>query len=199
MDRVFRWALVVAVVMGVQVALSSVSDAYAAINLDSPPVIVDNFAAPETGLSAEAQRAVWLAGISGERSAIHNMQGWRVGTMVLLAIAAALVAIQAFRLRFSEHAAELAHMLGHFATAAAIIRTIDGAQNLVITRVMAAEVSTALIAQNLKDAELAASMLRAMFATGSVMRSLLVVAVFVALSSFFRSERLAKLLASSSN
>jgi hypothetical protein len=64
---------------------------------------------------------------------------------------------------------------------------------------MAAEVSTALIAQNIKDAEIAASMLRAMFATGSVMRSLLVVAAFVALSSFFRSERLQKLLESSSS
>jgi len=189
MERIFRWALVVAVVMGVQVALSSISDAWAAINLDAAPEVRDNLFGPDAGISAEAQRAIWLAGVSGQRSALHNMQAWRVGTMVLLAIAAALVAIQAFRLRFSAHAAELAALLAHFATAAAIFRTIDGAQNLVITRVMSAELSNALVAQNVQNAQLNGQLLAATASTGSVMLSLFVVGSFIALGSYFRSER----------
>ena len=105
MERFFRWALVAAVVVGVQVALSAGSDAYVALNLDEPPIIRDDFVAPETGLSPDAQRAVWLAGVSGERSALHNMQPWRAGTMVLLAIASGLVAVQAFRIRFAPPSA----------------------------------------------------------------------------------------------
>lgn len=194
MERFFRWALVASVVVGVQVALSAGSDAYLAMNLDAPPVIRDDFVAPETGLSAEAQRAVWLAGVSGERSALHNMQPWRAGTMVLLALASGLVAAQAFRLRFSPPAFKLALLQARFATIAAVLRTIDGAQNLVIARVMSKELSTALDAQGLQDAHFAGQLLTAMFSTGSVMRSVLVVALFLVIGSYFRSDHVKTLL-----
>lgn len=196
MERFFRWALVASVVVGVHVALSAGQDAYMAINVDTPSIIRDDLFAPELGLSPDAQRAVWLAGVSGERSALYNMQPWRAATMVLLAIASGLVAAQAFRIRFSAPSASLATLMARFATAAAVLRTVDGAQNLIIVKVMAQSLSTELITQGVRDAQVTGELMTAMFTTGSVMRSLLVVTLFIVIGSYFRSERVKALLSS---
>ena len=84
MERFLRWALVASVVVGVQVAITAGSEAWVALNLDAPPIVRDDFFGPELGISADAQRDIWLAGVSGQRTALHNMQPWRVGTLALL-------------------------------------------------------------------------------------------------------------------
>jgi hypothetical protein len=194
MERFFRWALVASVVVGVQVALSAGSEAFVALNLDAPPIVRDDFFGPELGISAEAQREIWLAGVSGQRTALHNMQPWRVGTLLLLALASGLVAAQAFRMRFSPPAAQLAVTQGRLATAAAIFRTLDGAQNLVIARVAATTFVDALVAHQVPEAQHYRDVIIAAACTGSVMFSLAVVILFLVIRGYVRSETVKALL-----
>lgn len=194
MERFLRWALVASVVVGVQVAITAGSEAWVALNLDAPPIVRDDFFGPELGISADAQRDIWLAGVSGQRTALHNMQPWRVGTLALLALASGLVAAQAFRMRFSAPSADLAVTQARLATAAALFRTLDGAQNLVIARVASTAFVDALIANHVPQAELYRDVVIAAACTGSVLFSLLVVLLFLVIRGYFRSETVQALL-----
>ena len=186
----YRWALVAAVVLGFQVALSAGLDVQAALNHDVPPPLSDS-AYPGLGLSALAQRNVMLAASSGYQSALEAMLPWRPITSGLLALAAALVFVMAMRLRLSaEGRAQSALLLGRASLVAAVFRSIDGAENLVIVRTMMEQVGKAVLAEGVPDAEAAG-------AVGSLLGSLMsggwtlvMVAAFVSLGNYFRSETL---------
>lgn len=191
----YRWALVISLMLGFYVAFGAAQDAWFALHLDAPPVMADHLLASGSGVSAESQRAISLASQSATRSAIAGMLPWRVATAILLAIASFAVVVQAFRLRFSAATVEFAGWLARAATAAAILRTIDGAQNLVITRQTAEGVVESMIAEGVKDARDYGALVMAMSSTASVVLSLLVVGAFLALGAYFRSDGLRALLA----
>lgn len=186
----YRWALVVAVVMGFQVALSAAFDVQAALNHDVPPPLSDA-AYPGLGLSPLAQRNLMLAASSGYQSALSAMLPWRPITSALLAAAAGLVFIMAMRLRISpEGRASTALWLGRASLAAAVLRSIDGAENLVIVRTMMDQVSKAVVLEGVPEAAAAGAVGSVL---GSVMTggwTLAVVAAFVTLGNYFRSKTL---------
>ena len=186
----YRWALVAAVVIGFQVALSAAFDVQAALNHDVPPPLSDS-AYPGLGLSPLAQRNLMLAASSGYQSALSAMMPWRAITSALLAAAAGLVFIMAMRMRVSpEGRAGAAFWLGRAALASAVMRSIDGAENLVIVRTMMDQVSKAIVVEGVAEAAAAGAVGSVL---GSVMTggwTLVMVAAFVTLGNYFRSESL---------
>ena len=190
LPRSYRWALVTAVVLGFQVALSAAFDVQGALSLDEPPPMVGKEAElPGLGLSPLAQRQVWLASVSGYKSALQAMLPWRLGTSLLLSISAGLVFFLAMRLRVSlEDRVAVAVNLGRASLAAAIFRSIDGAESLVMARTIADETGKAFVREGLANADIALMTAGVSFASGAW--TLMMVAGFVTLGHYFRSETL---------
>lgn len=190
LPRSYRWALVAAVVFGFQVAFSSAFDVQTALSLDEPPAMEGKEAGfPGLGLSPLAQRQVWLASVSGEKSALQAMLPWRLATSALLALSAGLVFFLAMRLRVSpEVRATIALHLSRASLAAAVLRSIDGAENLVVARTIADETGKVFVREGLSAADV--SMMTAGFSLASGMWTLMMVAGFVTLGNYFRSETL---------
>lgn len=186
----YRWALVAAVVLGFQVALSAGFDVQAAINHDVPPPISDS-AYPGLGLSPLAQSRLMRAASSGYQSALAAMVPWRPITSTLLAVASGLVFIMAMRLRLSpEGRGEAALLLGRASLAAAVLRSIDGAENLVIVRTMMDMVGKAVVLEGVPEAQAASEVGSVLGSLMSGGWTLLMVAAFVTLGNYFRSETL---------
>ncbi len=186
----YRWALVAAVVVGFQVALAAAFDLQAALNHDSPPSMAGSEAAfPGLGLSPLAQRNLVLAAASGYQSALEGMLPWRAGTSALLALASGLVFVMGMRLRISQESRPgTAHLLGQAALAAAVLRSIDGAESLVIVRTMLGSVGKALIHEGVLEAETGAMVATLAFSVASALWTLVVVGGFVTLGNYFRSD-----------
>ena len=124
------------------------------------------------------------------------MLPWRIATSALLTLMAGLVFILGMRLRVTEEGrGTIAVQLGSAALAAAVMRSIDGAQSLVFTRTMALEASKAFVREGLPDAEVVAAAGTFVVTAGSGVWTLLMVAGFVTLANYFRSEALRTALA----
>ena len=192
LPRSYRWALVAAVVVGFQVALAAGFDLQAAFNHDTPPPLAGSEAAvPGLGLSPLAQRQLVLAVASGYQTALEGLLPWRAGTSALLALASGLVFVMGMRLRISQESRpSTAQLLGQAAFAAAVLRSIDGAETLVILRSMLAEAGQALVREGVPDAELFRTVMAPAFSVASAAWTLIVVATFVTLGNYFRSETL---------
>lgn len=185
----YRWALVLAVVLGFQMAFSAAMDLQAVLSLDEPAPMRDEMLMPGLKLSPEVQREFYLASLSGYRSALENMRPWRLITSGLLSVAAGLVFFAAMRLRVSpEGRADVAQRLARAAVGVAVLRSIDGAQNLVAVRAVGEQMMKVLVKAGLPESDLVIS--TTILKAGSVGWSLVMVTVFVLLSSYFRSDTL---------
>jgi hypothetical protein len=188
----FRWAVTIATLIGFQIALSAAFELKAAIDVDTPAGSEGQLSG--TGWSPEQQREVFLAQRSGFQSAIHAMLPWRIGTEALLALGAGAVFFLALRLRAAtEGRGETAELVGRAALAAAILRTIDGAQNLVIARTIAEHTSAAM-AKGDAESRTVATFAVSGITVLSVAWSLVVVGLFMGVSTYFRSKQLREVL-----
>lgn len=188
----FRWAVTIATIIGFQIALSAGFELKAALDVDTPAGSEAQLAG--TGWTAEQQREVFLAQRSGFQSAIHAMLPWRIGTEALMALGGGAVFFLALRLRVTtEERGDAAVLVGRAALAAALIRTIDGAQNLVIARTIAEHTSAAL-AKGDAESRAVATFAVSGISVMSVIWSLFVVSLFMGLSTYFRSKRLREVL-----
>lgn len=186
----YRWGLLAAVIVGFQVALASAFDLQSALHADEPiSVAATEEPVPGLKLSPLAQREVMLATASGFQSAIRGMGGWRVATSLLLSIAAGLVFFLGMRLRVSQEGRPaMAHELGRAAVAAVVMRTIDGAENLVVVRAASTELTRVLVKEGFPAAEI--EVMTSILSLGSGLWTLLMVSLFLALASYFRSDDL---------
>jgi hypothetical protein len=193
----YRWALAAALVLGFQVSVAAGFDVSAAINHAEPPRIDDGEAAFRgLELSPLAQRQLVLAANSGVQSAVESMLPWRTISSLLLSVAAGLVLIFAIRLRVSqERRAETAQLLGLSALGTAVLRSVDGAQNLVIMRSMMDEMIKVLVQERVPEAEVLAASGTFMVSAMSVGWTVVMVAAFMTLGNYFRSEDLRGALA----
>lgn len=189
--RTFHWALVACVVLGLQVALSAAFDVDTALRNDGPASIAEDASVPGSGLSPAAQRTVVLAGASGIKGAINGMGSWRVATSLLLGLSAGTVFLLAMRLRVSaEKRAAVALALGRAAMVTALLRSVDGAQSLVIARAATEEMGKALLQEGMVNAVENGSLMTNMISVASVAWTFVMVATFVGLGNYFRSENL---------
>jgi hypothetical protein len=191
----YRWAVIIAVVIGFQVALSAAFDVNMAMHIDSPSVGEEQDLAL-AGISPEVQHQVWLTQRASYQAAVSSMLPWRLISSALLALGSALVFFFGMRLRLSvEDRARSAELLGFAAVGAALMRSIDGAQSLVIVRTMATETARVMLVEASTEVKIGVQAGMTITSIMSVVWSLTMVAVFVSLSSYFRSERLRDALA----
>lgn len=185
----YRWALTLAIVLGFQVALAAMFDVQTALHHDEPPTMDGAESLfPQSDLSPQAQRAIWLASVSGYQSALAAMRMWRIAASLLLALCSGLVFFQGLRLRMApEHHSTLAFHLGSAALVAAVFRSIDGGLNLVLAEATARAVGQAVIHEGMPDADSIGPLLQAAFSAASGGWTLVMVALFVALGKYFRS------------
>jgi hypothetical protein len=180
------------VVVGFQVAIVAAFDAHAAFTYDEPAPLNDSQATlPGWGITPLAQRQLALASATGYRAALAGLMPWRVITSLALAAAAGLVFFMGMRLRVSpEGRPAVAENLGRAALGAAILRSIDGAENLVIVRTTLEEVSKAMVREGVPDAHSASVVGTFLASAASGAWTLVMVATFVVLGNYFRSETL---------
>lgn len=191
MPASYRWALVIALVLGFQLALSAAIDLEQATHIENPSLYKEENALAATGLSGEAQRELWLAQRSAYQTAVNGLLPWRYGTSGALALAAAVLFALGLRLAFfAEDRTEAARTLGRAAIVTAVLRSIDGAQDLVITRAVVEATGRALVSVAAKEAEAASQLLSIAGWAGSVGKSVVVVAVLMGLAGYFRSQKL---------
>jgi hypothetical protein len=185
-----RGVLLVALAAGLMVSISSVQEAALAMSVES-------FTPPEFSLGpfrdvlpfAKEQEAALKAQEQATLGAIESMAGPRVAVASLLAAAAMLVFLTAAQIRWSTERAHvrLARRLGVLGLVAAALRTLDGAQQLVIVRHAAEAHGKVLLESKLPDAEATAAATRMLISVASVGWTIVVVGVFFVVSSYFRS------------
>lgn len=193
----YRWALVAAVIVGFQVSLAAGFDVQATANHADPPSLTGSEAAlPGLGLSPLAQRQIVLAAASGHQTALESLVPWRIVSSSLLAIASGLVFVLGMRLRVTQdRRPATAQLLGIASLAAAALRSIDGAENLVIVRTVFTEVGKAIVREGVHDAEAMSAVVLFICSAASAGWTLVVVAGFVLIGNYFRSETLRAALA----
>lgn len=187
-----RFALLALVTVGALVSFGAARDVSMVLTINSPaPVEGSEAALPGLGLSPQAQRAVWLAMVSGLRGAVASMTGSRVVIAMLLSSAASLVFVLALRLRWTTMGVRtpLAVLLGRVAVAAAVLRTLDGAQQLAIARTTAEEVSKALQREAVPEAQAVGELVVAAYSAVSIGWTVAVVALFLGLGRYVASDR----------
>lgn len=195
----FRFALLAAVTFGAFQAFSAANGVgQVAMAAGVPPeprlsppawtARIDPYAQQE----ADAMKAYYRAHFS----AIDSMGASRVVILLGLSAAASMVFLGAMFLRWSVSAprAPLARLLGGAAFVAALFRTLDGAQDLVISRRAGEAYAKALAAANVPDDVLPRSVATGLFSVLSVGMTLFVVTALVALGAYFRSDRVRGLL-----
>ncbi|MCU0696438.1 MAG: hypothetical protein MUC96_07910 [Myxococcaceae bacterium] len=141
---------------------------------------------PNPEAFSAAQRAQGAA----MRSAIAGMRWPRVAILFGLSSAAAMVFVSALRLRWPSGVRRLgvAQLLGRSAVVAAVLRTLDGAQELVIVRASVAAYEKELASRGVELANAGATM--PIFSGASVVTTALVTGLFLVASNYFRSERI---------
>lgn len=188
----YRWATLLAVIISFQVALASLRELGDATHPETSSSIIAPFL-NGMHLSGDAFMNWKMAASSGELSALTGLKPWRAVTLTFLAMVSGLIFFLSMRLRMgARHRERTALLLSRAAVAAAIIRVIDSAQFLVIVRSGLSQglatfkdstfvegVSGDQLVQIWTDA-ISAALLGP---------SVLVLAIFVGLSSYFSSDR----------
>jgi hypothetical protein len=187
-----RVILLTAIGLGVMVSVSASQEAALAMSVES--LTPREFSlGPLKGLLTitQAQEAALRAQERATLSAIEAMATPRAIVLGLLAVSALLVFVTALQIRWSIDAppAALARRLGIAALASAVLRTLDGAQQLVIARRAAEANGRALLGAGAPDSETVIAVTRTLVSAVSVGWTLLIVAFFVALGTYIRSPK----------
>jgi hypothetical protein len=114
----------------------------------------------------------------------------RVAILFGLSSAAALVFVSALRLRWPSGVRRtgLASLLGRAAVVAAVLRTLDGAQDLVIVRASVEAYEKVLLEKGVALANAGATM--PLFSGASIVTTALITGLFLLAANYFRSERI---------
>lgn len=198
MPASFRWVTLAATLMGFQIALLSLTDFEEARHPEQPVSLQVSPCFGSAATPDDPTQKLRLAQLAGRRGALLAMQPWRSVTLVLLAGACGLVFFLAMRLRLrARNAPRTALWLSRATMVAAVFRMIDGAESMVIMRASVDASKDLLLAdQSLAgtgiDPVQISSVVSSVIVGGW---SLLMVTAFVAMSGYYRSERLRETLA----
>ncbi|MBL8916548.1 MAG: hypothetical protein JNM17_37960 [Archangium sp.] len=183
--------------IGLQIAIASLLDFRLALSVDDLESFSDESRFASVHPSPAVQREILLAQRGGMQSAIASIRNWRLGVEALLGAGALAVFVIALRMRLAtEGRAELATLLGRVALATAVVRVIDGAQDLVIKRTWASAVGEVLAKHppTSPDEPNLGVFMEPLAGAQSIGASLMVVSILMGLATYFRSENLRDLL-----
>lgn len=197
----FRVALLAAVTVGALVSFSA-AQGVGLVAMASSSTPGDVKLGPLAGLNpygkehAEAHQAAIRAHHRATFGAIESMGASRVVILLGLSASASMVFLGALFIRWSLNAprAAIARMLGAAAFGAALFRTLDGAQELVIARRAAEASLKTLIAANVPNAAAGSGITIGLMSFVSVAWTAFVVGMFLLLGTYFRSDRVRGLL-----
>jgi len=193
----FRVALLAAITVGALVSFSAAQGIGAsALASSTAPAEVKLAWLAGVAPYAKEQEAALVASHRATMGAIEGMGAARVVILLALSATASMVFMGALFLRWSANAprAGIARLLGTAALASAIFRTLDGAQELVISRRAAEAGIKVLIAANVPDAAAGSGFTLGVISTVSVLWTAFVVGLFLVLGSYFRSDTVRGLL-----
>ena len=182
----------VAVGLGVMVSVSAAQESALAMTVES--ITPGDFSlGPLKGLVAlnKEQEAALKAQNRAMLSTIESMATPRAIVLGLLATSALLVFVTSLQIRWSLEApvVTLARRLSVAALISAVLRTMDGAQHLVIVRRAAEANGRAMAGSGGPDADAVIAVTRGLASIMSVGWTTVVVALFVALGTYFRSPK----------
>ncbi len=186
-----RYATLATVALGAIVSFGSIQGMRLAFVAEEMDVSAGetpffNKLTPNPEAYAAAQRAQGIA----IRNSIESMRWPRIAVLFGLSAATALVFVSALRLRWPSgiQRSGLALLLSRAAVGAAVFRTLDGAQELVMVRAAVSAYEKALKEHHVDLGEAEATM--TIFSAGSVMTTMVVIGLFLLASNYFRSERI---------
>jgi hypothetical protein len=187
-----RVVLLMTLTLGVMVAMRAAQDAALAMT-------VETVTPPDTGLGpfrdfipyAKEQEAALHAQERATLNAIEQMATPRAIITALLAGVAMLIFVTSVQIRWSPEAppVSLAQRLGVLALAAAVLRTLDGAQDLVIVRRALEASGKVLVGTNIPDAARSIELTRTLLSVASVAWTAVMVTLFFAVGAYFRSDK----------
>jgi len=148
---------------------------------------------PDPETAAAAQKAMADAQVS----ALESMRGARLLVLMLLSTASALVFVQALRLNWPSGMPRsgLARMLGASAIGVGILRTMDGAQQLAVARRAGAAFDKVMATTRVEAAHMPEGLGTMSLSVFTVGVTLVMTATFVFLGLYFRSPKVAEVLA----
>lgn len=188
-----------AITLGAMMSFAAARDVSLALTISaSPPAeALEAPAWPSFGFSPAVQRELAVAVYAGLRSALEPMATARVIIAMLLSSASSLVFVAALRLRWATLGSkvQVAQLLGTSALGAGVLRTLDGAQQLVISRATAEAMGKVLVREAVPNAEATAQLVLTTVSVASVGWTVAMVGLFVGLGSYFRSPRVQEALA----
>ncbi|MCC6335915.1 MAG: hypothetical protein IT380_18230 [Myxococcales bacterium] len=199
---IFRVALLAAVTAGALMSFSAAQGVGLAIMAPDAPRDAEVKLGALAGLTpwAKEQEAALQASRRATFAAIESMGAARVVILLGLSATASMVFLGALFLRWSANTPRwaIARLLGRAALAVAFFRTLDGAQELVITRRATDAAIKVLIAAEVPDASAGAGYTLGVISALSVGWTAFVVALFLALGGYFKSEKVRSLLSATS-
>lgn len=193
-----RFAALAAVALGALVSFSAARElplVLASADLDTPELDLGPFRA--FVVDEKTVRDAGKAAFRAQLSAIESMKGTRSVILLALSTSAALVFVAGLRLRWPGGIARrgVARLLGVSAAVSALLRTLDGAQALVIVRRGTAALDRVLASSASPELQLPPGLNVALYSALSVGLTVTVVGLFLALGAYFRSARITELFA----
>jgi hypothetical protein len=186
-----RYATIATFTLGAMVSCGSVQGMRLAFSAEAIDVSAGetpyfNTFTPDPVAFAAAQRAQGVA----IRNSIESMRWSRAAILFVLSGVAAVVFVSALRLRWPSgiQRVAVARLLSNAARVAAVVRTLDGAQELVIVRNAVAAYEKTLNEYHVNFADGGATM--AVFSAASVVTTVLLTGFFIVASNYFASDRI---------
>jgi len=195
-----RLATLAVVTLGMMVCSAAARDAYVALQV--PDVEVPDLDGSARRFAATPEQVPILkealtAFTRAELSAIEGMQRSRVVILLLLFLSCSVLFTAALRLRWDLGGPRVAmtRQLGLGAVASAVLRTLDGAQELAITGQSWAALGKAFEKSPLPGPQLPTELYRTIGQAASIGFTVFIVACFLLAGGYFRSARVQQIFA----
>ena len=187
-----RYATLAAIALGAIVSFSAARElplVIASPTIDTPEMDLGPFKALVS--DEKTVREAGKAAFRAQLTAIESMRLSRSIILLALSTSAALVFVAALRIRWPGGVTRrgVSKLLGVSAVASALLRTLDGAQLLVIVRRGIVALDKVIARSAATELQMPVELNLAIYSAVSIALTVFVVALFLLLGAYFRSSR----------
>lgn len=192
LPREFRVAVWIAVIVGGLVGFGASSGAMTAI---SPPDLADVLKTTAT-VSDPLVRQMTEVAVRTEYEMSQSLRGPRASVLLLLSMVCGLVVVSGMRLLYPAGVPRggMRRITGGALILAGVLRTVEGAIQLVVARRTAAALSKVDLPNQIPDVD-PASLVSGMMVTITVGWTVVIVGALVGVAQYLRSERAKQIIA----